>query len=76
MPIAPMIIGTISTGLSHSRLSSIRRSWYSSLFCVYVCSALQSQGATTSTSDTLLFVLSTRVKSGQCAGITLSVLIL
>ena len=74
---------TISTGLSHSLMSSILRSWYLSFFFFFffffscsVCSARESQGTATSMSDTLLVVLSTRVKSGQCAGITLSVLIL
>ena len=77
VPNAPMITGTISTGLSHSLLSSIHRSWYLSLFfSCFFCSALESQGTATSVSDTLLFVLSTRVKSGRCACITLSVLIL
>ena len=58
-----MIIGTISTGLSHSSLSSIRRSRYLSLFSCSFCSALESQSAATSMSDTLLFILTSQVWS-------------
>ena len=72
VPNALMIIGTISTGLSHSLLSSIRMSWYLSLLSCSFCSALESQDNATSMSDTLLIVLSTKVKSDGCAGITLS----
>ena len=76
VPNVPMVIGTTSTGLSHSLLSSIRRSWYLSLLFLLFLSALDYQGTATSMSDTSLFVLSTRVKSGRCADTTLSVLIL
>ena len=70
-----MIIGTISTGLSHSLLSSIHRSWYLSFFFFFFFffSALEFHGTATSMNDTLLFVLLTSVKSGLCGGITLYV---